>query len=125
MRDILVKVLLVVSLIMLGMTVFNHQRLEKKDAQITALTQSQDAAKAEIDRLKGQVGTVNDRLAAADAAQKRLQKSIDSLDKVKNLYPKRVKEIKDANVETKNLLDTVLPAGFRSLLNESAGGDKN
>lgn len=121
MKNILTKVLLALTLILGAVTLYNGKEIELKTAEISKLQQEQEAANLKITSLNKDIKDAVFRIKEADASFKRLSDKLEKLDNKKSVYPEKIKELKDANEETKNLLDTRLTNDLRRLLNEATG----
>lgn len=82
----------------------------------------QKALLEDFQRLDKSLAIVQTQVKAADEAYKALNIKLSSLDKNKSNYTKEVKEIRDANENTRKLLDTRLPDDLKRLLNEAVQG---
>ena len=114
-----VKILLATSLILTGLMLYNQKSIEIKEKDLEILKLESQRDRENVDRLNKQIITLQKSLKEADVAQKQLDARISELDKNKISYDKELKEIKNANENTRNLLNTKLPDDFKRLLNDA------
>ena len=114
-----VKILLAVSLILVGLMLYNQKRLEIKEKDLALITEKHERSQKDVENLNKQILILQKSLKEADTAQKQLDAKIKDLDSKKSSYDKELKEIKDANEKTRNLLNTKLPDDFKRLLNDA------
>ena len=107
------------SLILVGLMLYNQQRLEIKEKDLALITEKHERPQKDVENLNKQILILQRSLKEADTAQKQLDAKIKDLDNKKSSYDKDVKEIKDANEKTRNLLNTKLPDDFKRLLNDA------
>lgn len=114
----LTKLLLALTLILLGMSVFNYQTVKIKNAQIEAMTLENLGARERVTALEKQIGALERQVKISDEAAVALAEKVKSIDKQKNKYSDKIKEL-EKDDETKNLLSTRLPDDLKRLLDES------
>ena len=107
------------SLILIGLMLYNQKLLEIKEKDLSLVKLEQKQSNERVENLNKQILILQKQIREADVAQKQLDVKISELDKKKSSYDKEVKEIKDANEKTRNLLNTKLPDDFKRLLNDS------
>ena len=107
------------SLILVGLMLYNQKRLEIKEKDLALITEKHERSQKDVENLNKQILILQKSLKEADTAQKQLDAKIKDLDNKKSSYDKEVKEIKDANEKTRNLLNTKLPDDFKRLLNDA------
>lgn len=98
---------------------YNQKSIEIKEKDLEILKLESQRDRENVDRLNKQIITLQKSLKEADVAQKQLDARISELDKNKISYDKELKEIKNANENTRNLLNTKLPDDFKRLLNDA------
>ena len=119
MKNISVTVLLAISLILLGLIVYNNKVIESKNNQIAAVEQKQKNTEEKFDRVSIQLDTLISQVEVADKSYKELSVQLASIDKKKNNYTKELKEIRDADEDTRKFLDRSLPTDVKRLLNDA------
>lgn len=103
---------------------YNHRTLETKNRQIEEMQTEQDELNTRVKNLSKAVLLAQTQIRATEDSHKALSARIAQLDKNKSNYTKEVKEIRDANEDTRKLLDTRLPDDLKRLLNEAVQGGK-
>ena len=119
MKNISVTVLLAISLILLGLIVYNNKVIESKNNQIAAVEQKQKNTEEKFDRVSIQLDTLISQVEVADKSYKELSVQLASIDKKKNNYTKELKEIRDADEDTRKFLDRSLPTDVKRMLNDA------
>ena len=119
MKNIFVSVLLAISLILLGLIVYNNKVIESKNNQIAAVEQKQKNTEEKFDRVSTQLDTLISQVEIANKSYKELSIQLANIDKKKNNYTKELKEIRDADEDTRKFLDRSLPADVKRLLNDA------
>lgn len=116
--NMLTKLLLALTLILLGMSVFNYQTVKIKNAQIETMTLENLGARERVVALEKQISALERQVKISDEAAVALAEKVKSIDKQKNKYSDKIKEL-EKDDKTKNMLDTKLPDDLRRLLDES------
>lgn len=116
--NMLTKLLLALTLILLGMSVFNYQTVKIKNAQIETMTLENLGARERVVALEKQISALERQVKISDEAAVALAEKVKSIDKQKNKYSDKIKEL-EKDDKTKNILDTKLPDDLRRLLDES------
>ena len=120
--NMLTKLLLALTLVLLGMSVFNYQTVKIKDAQIETVTLENLWVRERVAALEKQIGALERQVKISDEAAVALAEKVKSIDKQKNKYSDKIKEL-EKDDETKNLLSTRLPDDLKRLLDESIQTD--
>ena len=116
--NMLTKLLLALTLILLGMSVFNYQTVKIKNAQIETMALENLGARERVTALEKQISALERQVKISDEAAVALAEKVKSIDKQKNKYSDKIKEL-EKDDETKNLLSTRLPDDLKRLLDES------
>ena len=119
MNNIFVTVLLAISLILLGLIVYNNKVIESKNNQIVAIEEKQKNTEEKFDRVSIQLDTLISQVEVANKSYKELSVQLANIDKKKNNYTKELKEIRDADEDTRKFLDRSLPTDVKRLLNDA------
>lgn len=109
---------------MLGLTTYNHKAIKQKNLEILVLQEKQDNLQNSVIQLKDTIVVAKTQMDATDKAYKALSEKLANLDKNKEHYTNKVKEIRDENEDARKLLDTRLPDDLKRLLNEAVQGGK-
>lgn len=111
--------LLVVTLVLLGMIVYNNKVIEAKNQEIAAINQKQKNTQEKLDRISVQLNALGKQIETANKSYLALTNKIEVLDKKKINYTEEVRKVKDANEDTKKFLDRKLPDDVKRLLNDA------
>lgn len=93
--------------------------IESKNKEIVAIQGKQKNTEQAFERISAQLTGLTNQIEIANQSYKSLMIKIDAIDKKKNNYTEEVRKIKDANADTKQFLDSKLPADFKRLLNDA------
>ena len=98
---------------------YNNKVIESKNNQIVAIEEKQKNTEEKFDRVSIQLDTLISQVEVADKSYKELSVQLASIDKKKNNYTKELKEIRDADEDTRKFLDRSLPTDVKRLLNDA------
>ena len=119
MKNILVRVLLVVTLLLLALTVYNNKVIDSKSKEVLAIQEKQKETVKRLERISGQLDVLNVKVEEANKSYKALSEKLSVIDRKKNTYSEEVRKIKNANEDTEIFLDRKLPDDFKRLLNDA------
>ena len=119
MKNTLVQVLLVVTLVLLGMIVYNNKVIDAKNQEIAAINQKQKNTQEKLERISVQLNALGKQIETANKSYLALTNKIEVLDKKKINYTEEVRKVKDANKDAKEFLDRKLPDDVKRLLNDA------
>lgn len=111
--------LLVVTLLLLALTVYNNKVIDSKSKEVLAIQEKQKETVKRLERISGQLDVLNVQVEEANESYKALSEKLSVIDKKKNTYSEEVRKIKNANEDTKIFLDRKLPDDFKRLLNDA------
>lgn len=119
MKNIFVKVLIAVTLILLALTVYNNKVIEVKSKEVAAIQEKQKATLEKLNNISKQLDSLNVQVEEANKSYKALTARIETVDNKKNTYIEEVRKVKDANKDAKEFLDRKLPDDVKRLLNDA------
>ena len=119
MKNIFVKVLVAVTLILLALTVYNNKVIEVKSKEVAAIQEKQKATLEKLNNISKQLDSLNVQVEEANKSYKALTARIETIDNKKNTYIEEVRKVKDANKDAKEFLDRKLPDDVKRLLNDA------
>ena len=98
---------------------YNNKVIESKNNQIAAVEQKQKNTEEKFDRVSTQLDTLISQVEIANKSYKELSAQLANIDKKKNNYTKELKEIRDADEDTRKFLDRKLPTDVKRLLDDA------